>query len=245
MPATIERFRYAIKGLLPYYRRRYCPICQTWDRRFDPNGQPPRPEARCTRCWSLERHRLVWLFLRTHSLLFSHAPRSMLHFAPEVFFVDRLANLPNLDYITTDLLDENVMVQADITDLPFDDGRFDIVYCSHVLEHVPDDRQAMRECLRVLRPGGQAVFMVPLTAPATIEDPHVTDPAERLRLFGQSDHVRRYGPDFAERLQEAGYEVTAYTARDLTHGKPERYAVMTDEVIFSCRREASPHRLAA
>lgn len=144
-------------------------------------------------------------------------------------------------YLTADLLlpaDEKM----DITGIQHPDDSFDVVYCSHVLEHVPDDRKAMREFYRVLKPSGWAIFMIPITVDKTVEDPTITDPQERLRLFGQDDHVRRYGPDFVDRLQEAGFSVTVTSAKGfLSAAEIGRIAVahvLTGDV-FHCTRNAA------
>ena len=118
-------------------------------------------------------------------------------------------------YLTADLRGTGVMESMDITDIARPDGSFDVIYCSHVFEHVVDDRQAMRELCRVLAPSGWAMLNVPITANETFEDHSVTDPRERIREFGQKDHVRRYGPDYIDRLTEAGFEVTRITLGDL------------------------------
>lgn len=132
------------------------------------------------------------------------------------------------------------MVKMDITDIQYPDNTFDIVYCSHVLEHVPDDHKAMREFARVLKPEGWAVFMIPLSAEQTIEDPLITSPAERERLFGQHDHVRRYGPDFKDRLEKEGFKVTvmkpsqiASTEETMSMGLP------IQDAIFFCMKQVS------
>jgi SAM-dependent methyltransferase len=107
------------------------------------------------------------------------------------------------------------MVRMDITDIRFPDASFDVVYCSHVLEHVDDDRAAMRELRRVLRPDGWAILLVPITAAVTYEDPTIVEPAARVAAFGQEDHVRRYGPDYVDRLREAGFDVAVHRVADL------------------------------
>ncbi len=159
-------------------------------------------------CQALERHRLVWLYFQRMTDLFDGGAKQVLHVAPEPAFVPGLKERLGAGYLTADLDDARAMERMDITDIRHPDGSFDVIYCSHVLEHVPDDRKAMREFYRVLRPGGWAVLLVPITAETTVEDPSITDPAERLRLFGQEDHVRRYGPDYRERLEAAGFKVT-------------------------------------
>ncbi len=135
--------------------------------------------------------------------------------APELIFAIHFCKIPNLKYITTDLLQRHITVRSDLTAAPHPDDTFDIMYCSHVLEHIPDDRRAMYELWRVLKPGGWALIDVPITSDTTVEDPSVSDPAERERLFGQHDHVRRYGPDVVERLQDAGFQVQKIHSTDL------------------------------
>ena len=134
----------------------------------------------------------------------------MLHIAPEKCIATRLRARKNIDYLSADIASPGAMVKMDITDIHFPAESFDVIYASHVLEHVPDDRKAMRELHRVLRRGGWAVLQVPVWRPTTNEDPTVTDPNERERLFGQSDHVRMYGHDgeYERRLARAGFDVT-------------------------------------
>jgi ubiquinone/menaquinone biosynthesis C-methylase UbiE len=126
----------------------------------------------------------------------------------------------------------------DIAAIPFSDRSFDLIYCSHVLEHVPEDRKAMRECNRVLADDGMAILIVPIMAEKTIEDPTITDPKERLRLFGQEDHVRKYGPDYSERLQEAGFRVEVITpANFLNQEEVVRFGLAhTGSRLFICRK---------
>ena len=128
--------------------------------------------------------------------------------------------------------------QIDVTSIPFDDNSFDAVYCSHVLEHVPDDAKALKEFHRILKPSGWALPVVPITAARTIEDPSVTEPAERLRLFGQDDHVRRYGPDYADRLQSAGFSVKVFNPQDLALSRDvERMALgHVRQPLHFCRK---------
>lgn len=200
---------------LYYGNSRYCPICKRNYRRFLPFGVDARPNAMCLNCGSLERHRLMWLFFIDHTDLFKTEEKSMLHIAPEEIFAEKLKKEDYIDYLTADLHDPDVMVKMDITDIQYPDDEFDIIYCSHVLEHVPQDRQAIRELYRVLKPGGWSVLQVPITADKTFEDPSVTDPKERERLYGQHDHVRRYGPDYKDRLQEAGFTVKIYDTKEI------------------------------
>ncbi len=139
----------------------------------------------------------------------------MLHIAPEEIFEFKFRRIVGLNYLTADLIDTNAMVKMDITDIPYPDDSFDVIYCSHVLEHVPDDRRAMCELNRVLKPGRWAALHIPpLIAEPTVEDPRITNPEERERVFGQKDHLRRYGTDFKARLELAGFSVKFFSAAE-------------------------------
>ncbi len=213
---------------------------------IQPFGLAPRPDALCPDCGSVERHRLVWLFFKHKTNLFDRSPKKMLHIAPEKALDENLRKTPALDYLTADLTDPRAMVRMDITDIPYPDNLFDVIYCSHVLEHVPDDRKAIRHLNRVLKPTGWAVFVVPIKVEKTIEDTSITDPADRRRLFGQHDHVRRYGPDFADRLAEAGFDVTTFSATDIATAETEVSSrnpsvIWRQESMRSCR-SCSPQR---
>jgi SAM-dependent methyltransferase len=180
----------------------YCPCCGAT---FDAFAAVHGPSRECWACSSLERHRLLWLYLERNPELLGPGLR-VLHVAPEEALRRRLLRLPDISYVGGDLEGEFGDVRIDVTDLDFPDASFDIVLCNHVLEHVPDDRQALRELRRVLAPGGWASLLVPdLEAQETDEDPTVASPEERLRRFGQRDHVRRYGWDYLGRLEEAGF----------------------------------------
>jgi len=181
---------------------------------------------------------LDWVFFHTKTNLFDGKPKTMLHFAPERAFQGKLRHIPNLTYVSADLLVGRADVALDITQLPFRDDAFAIIYCSHVLEHVPDDRKAMRELHRVLHPAGWAVLQVPITAERTYEDPSITDPKERERVFGQHDHVRRYGPDYVDRLEEAGFKVTIFNTEDIIESPSliNRYAVANWKIYYCQKR---------
>ena len=183
-----------------------CPCCESSFRSFRPHNG--RPNARCPRCDSYERHRLLWLYLdRTEYL--DASPLRVLHIAPERGLQARIQRLDGVTYRSADLDSPLAAERMDVAALRFPDGSFDLAICSHVLEHVDDDRQAMGELHRVLRPGGRALVMVPVGEgrTETYEDPSVTDPADRQRLFWQYDHLRIYGSDVADRLCDAGFEV--------------------------------------
>jgi SAM-dependent methyltransferase len=216
-----------------------CPVCGSVADGFLPFGMVrPKPERRCPTCGSLERHRLIWLYFQRKTNLFTD-PVKMLHIAPEAFVQERLRSFGNIDYLSADLASPRAMVKMDITDIQYPDSSFDVVFASHVLEHIPDDVQAMRELRRVLRPDGWAVLQVPMWGPRTKEDPTVTDPAERARLFGQDDHVRMYGHDgeYERRLRRAGFDVTVerFTA-ELGPEQTHRYRLLETEDVYLCRK---------
>jgi SAM-dependent methyltransferase len=171
-------------------------------------SNPASGERRaCPRCGSRQRHRLLAIYLRERTDAFTR-PQDVLHLAPEDGLRHRLRAVHGPRYVTADVEPGRADVAADIEVLPFEDDSFDAILCIHVLEHVADDRNAMRELRRVLRPGGWAVIQVPILRETTVEDPTEQDPAERLRRFGQDDHVRVYGADFFERLRDAGFRPT-------------------------------------
>ncbi len=218
--------------------RRYCPVCRMPSEKFAEVGVVPREDAKCLRCGARERHRLVWLYFERMTDLFDGHPKIMLHVAPEQAFEHPLKHSLGPGYLTADLLKSGAMVRMDITDIVYADETFDVIYCSHVLEHIPDDRQAIREFHRVLKSDGWAVLLVPITADKTFEDPSITEPTDRLRLFGNKDHVRKYGPDFAERLKESGFKVKVITASDFLTEKETGLMGITEAAgdIYYCTK---------
>jgi SAM-dependent methyltransferase len=184
-----------------------CPICEKSYKKFLPYGRiNPRPNALCPNCLSLERHRLIWLYLKERTGFFNKKLH-VLHIAPEACFIKRFEKTHGDSYITADIESPLAKVKMDIHDIPFKENTFDVVLCNHVLEHVKDDILAMSEIKRVLKPGGFSIMQVPFFYPLpekTFEDPGITDPKEREKVFGQDDHVRRYGPDYSERIKQAG-----------------------------------------
>jgi SAM-dependent methyltransferase len=217
-----------------------CPCCGQGFRRFRRYGRVDLPAVNryCPACGTFERHRLLWLYLEQRTALFTAALR-VLHFAPEPVLQKRFRAVPDLDYVSVDLDAPLAMVHSDITRLALGSGAFDVVLCSHVLEHVPDDRQAMRELYRVLRPGGWAVVMTPvdLRLETTYEDPSIVAPRERERAFGQHDHVRLYGRDLVNRLREAGFVVRVVTfGSELDAATVARYGLNPYEDIYICTR---------
>jgi SAM-dependent methyltransferase len=224
-------------GLWYRGRGRWCPVCGRSSRKFRSGGTVPRKDAKCPHCGALERHRFVWVYFDRGTNLFDGLPKRVLHVAPEQCFEGRLKKRLGAGYLTADLHDPHVMERMDITNIQYSDETFDVIYCSHVLEHVMDDRKAMREFHRVLKRTGWAVLLVPITVDQTFEDPTIVKPADRLRAFGQVDHVRRYGPDYTDRLRQAGFSVDVTRVSDLV--PPEdatRMGITRTGAIYRCRR---------
>jgi SAM-dependent methyltransferase len=172
----VQSTRNFVRSLPSRGQGRWCPVCEKAARKFHTFGVVPRTDAACPFCRALERHRLVWLYFGKRTDLFRQTPGKMLHVAPEQCFEDRLRSRLGRNYVTADLADPRAMVKMDITDIPYPDESFEVIYCSHVLEHVPDDQKAMKEFYRVLKPGGWAILLVPITADKTFEDPAIVDP---------------------------------------------------------------------
>jgi len=216
-----------------------CPVCGTRAHRFLTFGLDRRRNAECPSCGSLERHRLLWLYLTRHSDL-ARGRHRVLHTAPEPFMEQALDRLPLLRRIGVDRFNPSADVQADLTDLPFPDGRFDVVLSSHVLEHIRDDGAAISELARVLRPGGWAAIMVPFDPdrPVTDEGRDVTSPAERLARFGHPYHYRIYGADLPARLAEAGFRVSVVSSKRLLTPHQRRRYRINRNYLFFCRRTA-------
>ncbi|MBN1982361.1 MAG: class I SAM-dependent methyltransferase [Chitinivibrionales bacterium] len=211
MKTSISQLVHRYKRKIQYFGfARYCPVCNSWVRRFGEYGRKKRRDAQCPVCKTLERHRFLWQFIKKNTTLLKKSPKKLLHFAPEPTFVSKFQKIQGLDYVTADLYDPKAMLAMDITKIEYPDESVDFFYCSHVLEHIEDDAKAISEIYRVLKKKGYAIILVPIMAEKTFEDPSVTDPVERERLFGQHDHVRLYGPDFKDRLVAAGFEVADY-----------------------------------
>lgn len=214
-----------------------CPVCNRSFKKFLPYGRKARGNALCPHCLALERHRLMWIFLKNETPFFTD-PLKVLHIAPELCFIHRFDKLENLEYITGDLESPLAKVKMDIHEIPFEDNSFDVVFCNHVLEHVEDDLLACSEINRVLKTGGWGIVQSPVyDMETTIEDITITDPAERERLFGQRDHLRKYGNDYAKRLSRSGLKVDENRfVKSLDEDTITKHALAPDEIIFYCSK---------
>lgn len=226
----------------------YCPVCEKkvldWKpfvRRVGENERRLEPAKRlCPHCNSFERTRQIKLFFSSDDVLRTH-PR-VLHFAPEKTLSPWLRKTITGNYVTADLFDPTVDRKEDITNLTFPEGSFDLVYCSNVLEHVEDDRSAMAELFRVLSPGGLAILQVPIKGETTYEDFSIRSMEKRAKHFGQADHVRWYGRDFADRLRAVGFlveekrfpEFLSLSEEDLT-----RMNLHKEEFVYFCSKPSA------
>lgn len=215
---------------------RWCPVCEQYSDAFLPFGQVQREEARCAVCGALERHRSAWLFLRLHTNLCDGLEKRLLHCSPEKHLGRIFQRMPELHHIGSDLFPPDISVGADLTRLPFAADSLDAVYCSHVLEHIEDDAAAMSELFRVLRPGGWSLVMTPIQGETTYEDFGIRSEEERLKHFGQRDHVRIYGRDLGQRLASAGFEVQERRGHLDLSEEYQRFMGLKAVFLYYCRK---------
>jgi len=242
---NVRKIRYAGK-------KYHCPVCKSNIKLWKPLGYdlPVITEkqivgggkrlAQCPVCDSSDRIRLLYLFLKNRTKVYSDKIK-LLHIAPEPPLEFIFKHQKNIDYLTTDMNPAMVMEQMDITNIQYPENSFDAIICNHVLEHIPNDFKAMSELFRVLKPGGWAILQVPFSkiSDKTFEDPKVTSPEDRERIFGQTDHVRIYGKYYADRLKKAGFEVEEYKwTEDTDLNNPNnRLGLNEDEVVFYCLKK--------
>ena len=240
----IAEWAVPIMGLWYIGKGKECPLCGCRRRKFLPYGYvTQRENALCPNCLALERHRTLWLWLLRESDIGRGAmalPR-LLHVAPEVALMRKFSKIYASQpekYVTADLESPLADMHFDIQHIPLEDESFDAVICNHILEHVEDDHQAMREILRILRKGGWGVILSPIDMQReeTFEDDTITDEAERTRIFGQYDHRRIYGRDYAKRLEKAGFEVYECDYANLIPAKEKELYALTDELLYIVRK---------
>jgi len=213
-----------------------CPCCHWRGESFLPFGLIPRQNAQCPQCKALERHRLYYLYL--DKVLPQDRKLKVIHFAPEKSIEKKLKSFDNVDYLSVDINPKRAMKQEDITQISFEDNSFDVIFCSHVLEHIDDDRKAMRELRRILKPEGFAMLQVPLrmSLEKTYEDDSITDPKDREVAFGLDEHVRLYGRDYKDRLEESGFKVKVDKFSDNFNEEQTKKYFLREEDIFYCTK---------
>lgn len=228
-------FPSSIRGALYRGKEFFCPVCQTNLRKFIPLYRPYH--RWCPVCKSLSRHRFVWHYFNSEYFKSEDQDLKILHIAPENAIQELLEALPNAKYISADLNEKRGMVKMDVCDIHYPDESFDLIFCSHVLEHVKDDRVALAEFRRVLSSRGKLLLMVPIMAEVTFEDPEIVEPAERERVFGQLDHVRAYGKDFSQIVTQVGFNVTTFQPSDFVNSAVIRVQGLDPEDrLFVCTK---------
>lgn len=231
----VRKLYLKVKNLWYKGNLKYCPCCDGSFRRFLPHVY--RKSAMCPKCGSLERHRLMVLYLRFKTDYFSKKAK-VLHFSPHAFLQKKFMEMPNLEYVSVDLNSSNVMYNMDITELLFKDNNFDCILCYHILEHVKNDNLALRELFRVLKPEGWAIIqtVVNPNLEKTFEDPNIIEPKDRTIFYGHKDHLRIYGTDFKNKLENAGFTVKVDL---LTHNKKliNYFGIYENETIYYCTKK--------
>lgn len=214
-----------------------CPVCEKSFRKFLSYGSnvASRDNVLCPYDLTLERHRLMWLYLKLKSDFFTKPNIKVMHIAPEQCFHKRFKNRKNLDYTTGDLLSPIADLHFDLHDIPLPDNQYEVIFCNHVMEHVEDDLRCMQELYRIMKPGGWGIMQVPIDSnrDTTYEDKSITSPEEREKHFWQYDHLRLYGTNYPKRLEEAGFKVEAIDFKDeLTAAEFERYRLQKSELLY-------------
>lgn len=219
-----------------------CPVCERSFRKFLSYGSAvaQRENVLCPYDLTLERHRLMWLYLKEHSDFLTADKLDVLHIAPEQCFYKRFKEQKNLNYLTGDLVSPLADLHFDLHSIPLEENRFDVVFCNHVLEHVDDALQCMKELYRVMKPGGWGIFQVPqdFSREITYEDATITSPEEREKHFWQKDHVRLFGKDYPEWLRKAGFEVEEFR-QESNYSKEliQRYRLQPEEILYIARKK--------
>lgn len=226
---------FKIISIFYYGKNVECPICKSSFRKFFPYGRKTRNNALCTNCLSLERHRLIFLYLEKETPIFKEKTK-LLHIAPEECLINIFKKFDNIEYVTADLNSPLAKIKMDIHNMPFFENSFDFILCNHVLEHVDNDIKALKEIKRVLKKNGKGIVQVPFYNPIpkiTIEDKSVISEKERELLYGQSDHVRKYGNDYMKRLELTGLHVKIKNPNSfLKDSDIKKYSIMRSEDIY-------------
>jgi SAM-dependent methyltransferase len=218
-----------------------CPVCERKFSKFLSYGSKVahRENVLCPYDLTLERHRLMWLYLKNESNFFTAEKLDVLHIAPEQCFHGKFKAQKNLNYLTGDLESPIADLHFDLHHIPLEDNRFDVVFCNHVMEHVDDPIQCMKELFRVMKPGGWAIMQVPqdMSRETTYEDSTIVTPEDREKHFWQKDHVRLFGRDYPQWLEKAGFEVEFYDVTKKSDSETiERYRLIKDELLYIAKK---------
>ena len=192
-----------------------------------------RKNALCPGTLSLERHRLLWLYLDKETNFLS-SNLKVLHVAPEQVFYKKFKKLKNWEYFTFDLNSPIADIKGDLTSTNFKDESFDLIICNHVLEHIEDDKSALDEMYRILKYNGISILQVPINVKRenTFEDLSIKSKIQREKYFGQYDHVREYGLDFKDRVEQAGFKVEMINySEKISENLVIKYGLMKDDLI--------------
>jgi len=232
------RLSYPFKKMAPILYRGNnvtCPVCEKSYSKFLSYGANNRDNVLCPGDLTLERHRLMWLYLKDHSNFFTAEKLNVLHIAPEQCFHKKFKVQKNLNYLTADLVSPIADMHFDLHKIPLEDNRFDVVFCNHVMEHVDDPLTCMKELYRVMKPGGWAIMQVPqdINRAETFEDPSIVTPEDREKYYWQKDHLRLFGLDYPQYLEKAGFRAEIFDKETII-GKEliTRYRLMESEILY-------------
>ncbi|MBK7128988.1 MAG: methyltransferase domain-containing protein [Crocinitomicaceae bacterium] len=220
-----------------------CPVCERKFRKFLSYGSDVahRENVLCPYDLTLERHRVMWLYLKQKTDFFTQPGLAVMHIAPEQCFHKKFKKQKNLNYTTGDLVSPIADLHFDLHNIPLQDNQYDVIFCNHVMEHVKDDLQCMKELYRILKPGGWGIMQVPIDATRneTYEDWSITSPEEREKHFWQKDHVRLYGLNYPKRLAEAGFQVEVVDfSKEIPSAQFEKFRIPKEELLYVVRKSA-------
>lgn len=242
-------------NLLKHFGFKYkCPFCGFHSKELLPVGidneanhkyqiiGAGKRNAGCPKCGSIDRFRLVYSYLKYEAKIFNTPQKSILHFAPELLLAEKMQHVHFKEYVQADFFAEgqhcnysNEVQCIDVQDIPYKSEYFDLILCNHVLEHVPDDKKAMCELYRILKKDGSAILQVPISPilNKTIEDPSIIDEEQRIKLFGQKDHIRLYGTDYTSRLNSCGFIVQQLKLAQ----KYPKFGLNPKKILFICKKD--------